>query len=78
MAIALVDVQMYTLAEMKEKEDMLKGRIEVREGSKVSLEVSNIFWTVSLFQYIKTQVNLSNISPKYKVVIEMILPASYP
>ena len=43
MAIALVDVQMYTLAEMKEKEDMLKGRIEVREGSKVSLEVSNIF-----------------------------------
>ena len=39
MAIALVDVQMYTLAEMKEKEDMLKGRIEVKEGSKVSLEV---------------------------------------
>ena len=47
MAIALVDVQMYTLAEMKEKEEMLKGRIEVREGSKshiyLSLEVSNIF-----------------------------------
>ena len=29
MAIALVDVQMYTLAQMKEKEEMLKGRIEV-------------------------------------------------
>ena len=59
MAIALVDVQMYTLAEMKEKEEMLKGRIEVRKGSKVSLEASNIFWTVSVFQYIK---NLSNTS----------------
>ena len=46
MAIALVDVQMYTLDEMKEKEEMLKGQIEVREGSKshlhLSLEVSNI------------------------------------
>ena len=43
MAIALVDVQMYTLAEMKEKEEMLKGRIEVREGSKVSLEALELY-----------------------------------
>ena len=31
MAIALVDIRMYTLAEIEEKTEIYKGRIEVKE-----------------------------------------------
>ena len=68
MAIALVEIRTYTLAEIEEKTEVHKARIEVWKGLKVNLDQT--------VDYEKTKWNLFNIPQHQRAMFEPSLDAS--